>query len=250
MTSPVLARSTPAGRVYTHPVTGMRVPSVTTVINALNKPALPRWAAKVAAEYAAQSWDVLSALTPDERVTLIKGAPWKQSGAAADLGTAVHDAIDAWCSDRPMPAWADGVEPFMEQFLGFLTEREPGFTHNEFTVWSHEHGYAGTGDWIASINGVMTLGDTKTGKGVYPETALQLEALRRADVILHPDGREEPMPVVAQLAVLHVRPRSWALIPVTPGPGTFPAFLAAAEITRWTRDVAPSVLGARLRGES
>jgi hypothetical protein len=250
MTSPVLARSSSAGRVYVHPVTGQQVPSVTTIIGALNKPALPRWAAKSAAEYAAKSWDVLSALSTDERVMLIKGAPWKQSGAAADLGSAVHDAIDAWCTDRSMPAWADGVEPYMEQFVGFLTEREPEFVHNEVTVWSHEHGYAGTLDWIARINGVVTLGDTKSGKGVYPETALQLEALRRADVILYPDGREDPMPTVAQLAVLHVRPRSWALIPVTPGPDTFPAFLAAAEITRWTRDVAPLVLGARLRGAS
>lgn len=248
MTSPVLARSTPQGRIYQHPITGETVPSVTTVINALNKPALPRWAAKVAAEYADKGWAVLSQLGSEERVALIKGAPWKESGKAADMGTAVHDAIDAWCTDREMPQWADGVAPFMEQFVDFLEKREPEFVHNEFTVWSHRDGYAGTGDWIARIGGRLTLGDTKTGKGVYPEVALQLEALRRADVILLPDGTEVELPKVDQLAVLHVRPRSWALIPVESSVHTWNAFRGALTITRWQRETAPSVLGARLKG--
>jgi len=248
MTKPALARSTANGRVYTHPLTGEQVPSVTTIISGgVPKPALPRWAAKAAAEYAAKTWDVLTALDADERVALIKGAPWRESGAAADLGTAVHDAVDHWCRDAPMPAWAPGVEPFMEQFVDFLEQRQPEFLHNEVTVWNRTHGYAGTLDFIAAIGSKVTLGDTKTGKGVYPEVALQLTALARAEFILHPDGTEEPLPTIEQLGVLHLRPKSWALVPVVTSDACWRAFLAAAEITRWTRDIAPSVLGPRLR---
>jgi hypothetical protein len=80
VTGPALARSTAYGRVYEHPVTGEVVPSVTTVIKCLDKPALPRWSAKAAAEYADRQWKALSELGSEERVALIKGAPWRESG--------------------------------------------------------------------------------------------------------------------------------------------------------------------------
>jgi hypothetical protein len=248
VSSPVLARSTTNGRVYEHPLTGEQVPSVTTIISGgVPKPALPRWAAKAAAEYACKQWPVLCELDEAERLALIKGAPWRESEKAATLGSEVHDAVDAWCTGRSMPAWAEGVAPFMEQFVEFLEQRSPEFVENECTVWNRTHGYAGTLDFLAVIGGRLTLADTKTGKGVYPEVALQLTALARAEFILRPDGREEPLPAAELLGVLHLRPKSWALIPVTPGEQSWRAFLAAADITRWSRETSPTVLGPRLR---
>lgn len=249
MTDPKHAKPTVHGRRYTHPVTGEQVPSVTTIISGgVPKPALPRWSAKAAAEYAVKQWDTLSVLSPDERVELIKGAPWRESEAAANLGTAVHDAIDHWCRDEPMPAWSPGVEPFMEQFALFLADRDPTFLHNEVTVWNRTEGYAGTADWIALIGGRATLGDNKTGKGVYPEVALQLAALARAEFILTDTGEELPLPPVDVLGVLHLRPRSWSLVPVVPTGASWDAFLAAKRVCEWTWDTAPNVLGARVRG--
>lgn len=234
------------GRVYTHPLTGEKWPSITTVIGCLDKPALPRWAAKAAAEYAAESWDSLSALGADERVTLIKGAPWRESDKAANLGTSVHDAVDHWCRNEAMPTWADGVEPFMEQFVAFLEAREPEFVENEFTVINRTVGYAGTGDFLAVINGLLTCVDVKTGKGIYPEVAMQLAALAKAEAILRPDGTEVPLPAAEVLGVLHLRPKSWALVPVLPHDASFTAFCGLLEAWRWRNDVAESVLGARL----
>jgi hypothetical protein len=40
--------------------------------------------------------------------------------------------------------------------------------------------YAGTLDWIAKVKGVVTLGDYKTAKAVYPESYLQNVAYRHA----------------------------------------------------------------------
>jgi hypothetical protein len=102
-------------------------------------------------------------------------------------------------------------------------------------------------DWIATIGGRLTLGDTKTGKGVYPEVALQLVALARAEFIITRDGEELPLPAVDLLGVLHLRPRSWALLPVTPGDASWRAFLAARELTSWLAETAPTVLGPRLK---
>lgn len=247
MTAPPLARSTPNGRVYEHPLTGETAISVTTAMKSLDKPALVGWAAKTAAEYAVKNWTILSELEDEERVDLIKGAHRRSSGRASSLGTAVHDACDHWARNEPMPAWEPGVEPFMEQFVDFLEKRGPEFVRTEVTVWNRTHGYAGTFDWLANIGGRLTLGDHKTGKGVYPEVALQLTALTRAEFILLPDGTEEPLPEVELFGVLHLRPRSWALIPVERSEETWRAFLACLELTRWTRDTAPSVLGPRLK---
>lgn len=248
MTNPKLARSTSTGRVYTHPLTGETVPSVTTVIGVLNKPALVPWAAKMAAEYADKQWAVLSELSSVERIDLIKRAHSRRSGSAADLGTAVHDAVDAWCTDRPMPSWAEGVAPFMDQFVDFLEQRKPTFLRNEITVWNRTEGYAGTFDWIADINGKTTLGDTKTGSGVYGEVALQLTALARAEFILHPDGTEEPLPAIDLMGVLHLRPKSWALVPVECSDASWDAFRAAITLRRWKLETEPNVLGPRLKG--
>lgn len=250
MTAPPLARPAKGGgREYVHPLTGRAVPSITTVIKALDKPALVQWSANMAATYAVKNWASLSTLeTDDERYALIKMAHRRESGRKADLGTAVHDAVDAWCTGRSMPAWEAGVAPFMDQFVAFLEHHRPEFVENEFTVWSNQHGYAGTGDWMARIGDSLVLGDTKTGKDVYPETALQLEALRRADVILDPSGVERPLPKADRLGVLHLRPRSWSLVAVDPGEDTMDAFLGALAVTHWLKDTAPTVLCGRSGG--
>jgi hypothetical protein len=247
VTAPALAVETAHGRVYKHPITGETAISVTNAIKSLDKPALVPWAAKMAAEYAVKNWDTLAGLDERERVDLIKGAHRRRADSAADLGTAVHDVIDRWVTGEAMPDWPADVAPFMDQFLDFLVARSPDFLRTEVTVWNRTHGYAGTFDWLAYIGGRLTLGDTKTGSGVYAEVGLQLTALAHGEFIVLPDGTEEPMPDVDVLGALHLRPRSWALIPVTRTSETWRAFLACLELTRWTRQTAPDVLGARLR---
>ena len=80
------------------------------------------------------------------------------------------------------------------------------FVSTEKAVWSL-NGYGGTYDLLMMIDGELWLIDIKTGKGLYPEFALQLAAYRWADYIILPgDPTTYDMPNVDSTGVLHLRP--------------------------------------------
>ena len=250
MTKPVLAQQTDYGRAYIHPRTCEVAPSVTTIIKAgmpkhtrvgESESALLNWAARMSAEYAVKNWRELDQRSVRERLVLIKSAHEEVRDKAADIGDQVHDAIDAWNKDVPLAVWP--ADSYANQFISFMTATKPRFLESEVTLWSRKHGYAGTADWIAEIGGYVTLGDNKTGRRVYGEVGLQLAALVHADFILRPDGTEEPLPQITHLAALHIRPRSWKLIPVYEPGECFKTFLACKQVLDWSRNTAPGVLG-------
>lgn len=245
MTAPLLARDLGDGRrVYEHPRTRQRVPSVTTVMKcAIAKPELVAWAARMSAQYAVANWDALGALTPLERVQDIKQAHDRERDTAAVKGDVVHTLIEAWGKGEPLPEHGIPASRSMDQFVRWIMDVKPRFIESEVTMWSHTYGYAGTADWIAEIGGSIWLGDNKTGKRVYPEVGLQLAALAGADCIIRADGSEEDLPDIQYLAALHVRPRSYKMVTVNHWDDNFRAFLAAREIYSWVHDTAPGVLG-------
>lgn len=243
MTAPPLAVEQPDGsRAYVHPVTGETVPSVTTILKMIGKPKLTGWAARMAAEYAVAHWDELSALKPYQRIVPIKEAHEGVSGAARDTGTAVHEIIENWMKGNPSQAGKQ-TDSFATQLTGFLMTHRPRFIESEFTVWSRQHSYAGTADFLAEIGGRNLVVDLKTGKGLYAEVGLQLAALSHADFLIREDGSEEEIPRIDGVAALHVRPRSWKLVPIEHDEDNFACFLAARKIADWNTRVAPSVLG-------
>lgn len=241
MTKPTLAVQTATGRVYRHPLTGEEVPSVTTIIGMVNKPGLVGWAAKMAAEHAVKNWAKLTELTVAEKINEIRYAHERYTQGAADTGDTVHSLIEAWTKGMPFPS--NGVDGFASQFIGFMMDTRPEIIESEMTVWSRTYGYAGTGDFVARISGKTIWVDVKSGKSLHDEVGLQLAALSRADFILRGNGTEDVMPPVDGLAALHVRPRSWSLVPVNHGDDCFRAFLGAKDILDWSRYIAPSVLG-------
>src|SRR5690349_18139839 len=142
MTRPALAREMPDGsRRYVHPVTGEIYPSVTTILDMINKPALIGWAARMAAEYAVSQWDELGELPPLERVAPIREAHQRVAGDAAGKGDAVHEVVDSWMSGKPHPDSPKAIAPFVSNFISFLTDVRPVFLENEVTLMSREHGY-------------------------------------------------------------------------------------------------------------
>ena len=71
-----------------------RVTSVTTLLNLLAKPALVKWAARSAADYAVDHWDDLAALPLTERQKMIAGAPEQSRDQKAASGTAIHSLAE------------------------------------------------------------------------------------------------------------------------------------------------------------
>lgn len=243
MTSPKLAVELPDGRrIYRHPLTGEEVPSVTTINKeGIAKPFLLKAATKLSGVYADENWDKLGNLPSWERIELMRDASEREWGKASSLGTAVHEAVDDWNKGKPCPVSKE-TDPFLNSYISFLMEFKPKFIENEVTVWSRKYQYAGTFDWIAEIDGLTTLGDTKTGKRVYEDVGLQLAALGYADFILREDGTEEPIPAIDVTSVLHLRPRSWHLYEIRKDRENFKAFLACRELYSWVHETKPDVL--------
>jgi len=236
--------------MYCHPVSGEIVPSVTTIMNIIAKPGLIGWSARQAAQYAVSNWCSLSDMPVVYRTKEIAEAHQRTAQAAADKGDLVHDMIDKWSKGVIMEP-PKAIKGQVNQYVNFMMTEKPKFIENEVTVWSRTHGFAGTADWIAELDGKIVIGDNKTGKRIYPEVGLQLSALRHADFIIREDGEEVPMPPIEDMLVLHIRPRSYKLVRVTDDEANWSSFLAARTIYDWIRHSDPlGVVCGRLRGRA
>jgi hypothetical protein len=171
-----------ACRYYT--IDGKNYPSVTTILDVLNKPQLVNWAARLTRDYIKQELfafgraDSLKDLKVDDLLAKSASEHDRIKNAAADHGTDIHRRIASYVSSYvgdkyqynaqddtvvdAFRAWQD-----MAHFVPIASEK---------ILFSREHGYAGTADLIGTLGGRLALLDTKTGRGVYPEYKLQLAA--------------------------------------------------------------------------
>ena len=228
-------------------------PSVTNITGMLNKSFLPPYYAKLVAEYAIDNLDGLAHAAEKFGRNVAIGqlkAVANQPNPASQIGDEVHNAIDLWVK-KELPADHRFSTPtavhMFEQFLFFMTQIPFKVIRSEFTVWSYEHGFAGTGDLMLlleddflSPQGVLIpkgvwLTDAKTGNQAYPEVAMQTTALSHADVILDSDGNESPMPPIDFQGVVHVRPRSVKLHQLAKTDAAWEAFLACKRLFDWNR---------------
>lgn len=231
--------------------------SVTTILKAVPKPALVNWAAKMVAEWAVDNLDQVNALVKkdekDAAVSLLKGAPWRSRDRAANVGTHVHELVSAMILGTPWDDWPPELEPYLENFLAFVNDYDVTFEASESQVYSRAEKYAGSFDFIAKIPKLgdgLFIGDTKTGKGIYPEVALQLAAYAHADFIGLPNGTEAPMPLVAGGVALHLRADGYKVVPVRVDGEVFRAFLFTREMFRWMEELSGDVLGVPLDKEA
>lgn len=176
MTTPALAENVRGrGRHYRDPITDDLVPSVTNVIGILDKPALPRWAAKMVAESAYRMRHSLAEMEQNEAVDMLKSSPWSKSKRAADRGTDIHEWLEARLNEWELPELSDDAKPYRQAAEDWYTAHDIEVLHTEATLFNPL--YAGTCDFIAKIDGRLTIGDFKTSKAIYDEAALQLSAL-------------------------------------------------------------------------
>lgn len=237
MTTPRFERRN-AGSGHSYKIDGYPAPGVTTVLNALAKPALVNWAARTAAEHAINDWDRLSGLSVSERLKEISGAHRSTTRKAATRGTRIHtfgeQLAHGEISTADVPPELAGP---VQAYAHFLDEWQIVTDLVEVPVAHLGYRYCGTLDLIANIPRLgHILLDVKTGSGVWPETALQLAAYRHAEVMLL-DGVQQPMGPVQAAYVAHVLPDSVELVPVNASPQTWKKFLHLLQVYQWQAEI-------------
>lgn len=256
MTGPRNARKTTAGRSYVWGATGETetFTSVTTILGAvLAKPALPRWAAKVCAEYTVEKFGSLAAMMRsgdrDAVVSMIKQAPWTARDKAADRGTLVHALAEAVSLDQT-PTVPEELKGYLSAWAEWVHDFKVTFEAAEMTVYERSRGYAGTLDAIVTTPALGSiLVDYKTGRDVYPETALQLTAYRYAEFVGLPDGTEAEVPEVEGTYVLHLGDGTYDLVPVRSDMSQRDTWQAVLDLYEWTcrKDLIGASMGSGAR---
>jgi hypothetical protein len=191
----------------------LEVVSVTSALKALPKPFLIGWAAKMTAECAVDRHDLVGKMISDDgpraAIDYLKGARYRDMNAKADRGTIVHAAVEAYMEGKPLskaqvqealqearvpPKMWRSAAGMIAGAMEFLFDHEPDVLWSEATVYSRQHGYAGTADLIARMNVGGSIQpvviDFKTSKAIYDEVSAQLCAYARADFVGQDDGTE------------------------------------------------------------
>ena len=199
----------------------VEVPSVTTVLNVLDKSgALTWWGMRVgirgAVEMSCKGLVNLDDTHPDaidEQAKLIESLLTAhkltvnhQRDKAGDRGSRVHDALETWAAMGTVPHpddFSDEDRGYVQGLSDFLTTANIEPVAHEVMVGSSQHGYAGRFDLRARITAPSTvvgkcypkkpprmttvpegegIFDLKTSAGVYETHPLQLEAYEAASV--------------------------------------------------------------------
>jgi hypothetical protein len=256
--------------------------SVTTIIGALDKPALVPWAAKETAKAAIaneRAWrSRLENEGEESAIQYLTGARFRRAPGertATDLGTAIHAAAETKVLHGEYSAEQRSdaeLAPFLVQVDSFLEEIAPAYLAAEVTVFSPTYGYAGTCDAIATIDGNDYVLDYKSTREdldyqnklrkPYPEVGLQLAAYRHAEIaavwrarrtevfkrryyLLNDTERSLAVPVpevVGGMAVL-ITPTRYAVHPVRCDDEIFEVFLHVVECARFQFELADHVVG-------
>jgi hypothetical protein len=181
--------------------------SVTTILSALDRPALTYWACEktaVAAVTKHRTWQgMLADDHPDcdhtdaqtcAAVKWLRDARWrKDPGEKSDTetGTEVHAACEQYVLEGVRPDVPPDIDPYLRQFEEWCQRAQPAYTAAEVTVYHPTYGYAGTADAFLTVGGVPVIADYKTSrkpfdsrgqrKTPYPEVSLQLAAYANAE---------------------------------------------------------------------
>jgi hypothetical protein len=225
---------------------GKPIPGVTTILGCLDKPAIPKWAAKTVAQYVAENPDAIETLRTLGEGGMVKAladVPWKKRDDAGTRGTTIHDIAERLLLDEDVDV-PDELVPVAENLLRFFDDWciEPVLL--EQAVASRTYWYAGTLDLIAKYRrpdtGTTGVGiwDYKSGKAIYPEAAMQMAAYAGAE-FYGLDGEELPLPEVDAAFGVHSRSDGYDVIPLKFGPDVFDEWLTI----RRTYDVVKRMRG-------
>lgn len=259
-----------------------RLWSVTTLIGALDKPAIPAWTAIEVAKAALDGERVWRTLLEEEghqaAIDWLKKAPYRRprgQRSATQLGKDVHAAVEQYALTGRRPDVDAEIAPFVHQFERFADAYQPVYRAVEMTVYSQTYGYAGTTDGIITLEGADYVIDYKTSrddhdsqgklKGPYPEVGLQLAAYRHAELaaafrarstevfrrryyLLNDTERAlaQPVPSVDGGLAIYLTPTRYAVHPVRCDAEIFEFYLHVTEAARYQFEIGKDVVGAAL----
>lgn len=238
------------GSGHSYLLDGLKVPGVTTVIGALDKPALVDWAAKTTARYAVDNWDRLSGISIVSRFEELVAARRQTNKEAVVRGKRIHALAERIIKGESVEDMPDELRAPVQAYADMLDAWGFEAIVLEAPCANLDYRYAGTFDAImTSPKTGPVIVDVKTGKRAYSEVALQLAAYRHADVYLEeveqfgPRGGklkslwvEKPMPTVNGALCIHVAmeteesPAKVDVLPVEATPDIFEQFLFLLEV--------------------
>jgi hypothetical protein len=249
-----------SGHGYT--LDGQRAPGVTTILSkTLPKENLIDWAARSGADEAINCWDELAGLPLMARHDRIRNARNRIRDAAAHRGTEVHrlaaqlaqlpedDLLAELAPEQRGVSVPDELAGHLEAYRDWLDRFEvaPVEGGSELVVASRAHTYCGTADLVADLPSVFCDGELidacrwllelkTTASGVWPESALQATAYRRADMYVHPDHPDDEQPMdllgIKRAGVVWIKSDACELRPVDTGDEAWEYFLRL----RWLYD--------------
>jgi hypothetical protein len=202
------------GKGHSYYLDGEKVPGVTTILGGtLPKNALVEWAGRTTAGYAVDYWEELAELPPSKRLDRLNRARFEDRDNAARRGGDVH-RLGATLVGGEEVAVPDELAGHVASYVDFLNTYDPKPVLVETVIGNRACRYCGTFDLVADMGGERWLLDLKTGRsGIFPETALQLAAYRRAEFYLGVGGEEVTLSDlgITRLGAVHIRADGWEL---------------------------------------
>lgn len=231
-------------------VTGIPLPSANTVLGALDKPGLNTWKLKKVAAAIASDEGLLAQCRNGEEWKAVRTALDTAPSPEADLGTAVHLYTERYDLGEDVTDCPPDVRPFLDQWIRLRTDYGLIPVAVERTVAHPDYGYAGTFDRIMACELVDVADlihpgcrlphilDVKTGKGVWPDHALQAAGYAHAPYLWDPDTDtlvDKPACCTEVAIVASVHDDEAHLVPLELG-DAWDAFKAACLIWRWAAE--------------
>jgi hypothetical protein len=250
-----------SSRFYETP-DGQHLPSVTTILSAINKPALVNWAAKTERELcvraAADLWEDAKDAVKMGRMAYIntleqrlgtEKANAKIRDQAGDVGGQIHRLAE-WTLRTELKQACSKPKPLEDPKLddaaewGFMAWQDWRKSVNmvplliEQMVWSTKFGYAGTFDLFAEMDlptggRGKVLADWKSGKGIYVEARIQVAAYSEA--LIEMGHAERPLSAMVVRVPKNVGDPEFETAYISPEGQTelFKAFQATLELWKF-----------------
>ena len=163
-------------KAHSYKVEGVKVPSVTRVVDGCFPKDLTHWALSIGQE----EYD-------------------KVISDALEIGNDTHQWIEDYINyGHACTEPEDYISKSVNAFLDWTTEYNPEWVDAERKVYCDKYKYAGTVDAVAKINGRVCVIDFKTSKKIYKPYHLQVTAYAQA--IKRMDGlRRWPLGIILRL---------------------------------------------------